>query len=105
MGMNDELIIVLVTCPPAEAENLAGELVREKLAACVNILPAKSVYYWQDKLCRDDEAVLIIKSRQPLCDQLETRIKQLHSYELPEIVAIKADMVEQRYWNWVQART
>jgi len=98
---NNNLIIVYVTCPPDDSEKIAEILVREKLAACVNILPAKSVYIWEDKLCRDEESLLIIKSTLTAYPKLEAKIKQIHPYDVPEIVAIKAEAVQDDYLRWV----
>ena len=103
--MGDNLIVVYVTCPRDQAERLAETLVESKLTACVNILPAHSVYFWQGKLCRDDEALLIIKSRLAIFDVLADKIKAIHPYEVPEIVAIKAEAVDINYWTWVKEQT
>jgi len=103
--MINDLIIVYVTCPAADADDLAETLVNEKLAACVNIFPVKSVYIWEDKLCKDDEMLLIIKSTLAAYSKLETRIKQLHGYDVPEIVAIRAEAVQPDYLNWVLRQT
>ncbi len=98
---NNDLIIVYVTCPPDGSEKIAEILIREKLAACVNILPAKSVYIWEDKLCRDEESLLIIKSTSAVYSKLEAKVKQIHPYDLPEIVVIKAEAVQDDYLRWV----
>jgi len=100
--MTNDLIIVYVTCPATEADSLAETLVNEKLAACMNILPVKSVYIWENKLCKDNEVLLIIKSTLIAYPKLEARIKQLHSYDVPEIVAIRAEAVQADYLNWVR---
>jgi len=104
MGNND-LIIVYITCPPDDSEKIAEILIREKLAACVNILPAKSVYIWEDKLCRDEESLLIIKSTSTVYPELEAKVKQIHPYDVPEIVAIKAEAVQDDYLKWVYEQT
>jgi periplasmic divalent cation tolerance protein len=103
--MSDDLIVVYVTCPRDQAERLAEIIVESKLAACVNILPARSVYFWQGKLCRDDEALLIIKSRLAIYDALADQIKNIHPYEVPEIVALKAEAVDKNYWGWIKEQT
>jgi periplasmic divalent cation tolerance protein len=104
MGV-DDLLIVYVTCPADESEKIAETLVNEKLAACVNILPAKSIYVWDNKLCRDEENLMIIKTLANIFEKLEARIKQLHSYTTPEIVAIKAEAVQKDYLKWVHEQT
>lgn len=100
-----ELIVVLVTCRPDDAEKIAKVLVDERLAACVNIVPVKSIYHWQGKLCRDEESLLVIKSASGIYKRLEKKIKDVHPYDVPEIVAIKANMVEDDYLKWVFEQT
>ena len=103
--MINNLLIVFVSCPAKEADSLAETIVTEKLAACVNIFPVNSVYIWENKLCKDDEALLIMKSTQAAYAKLETRIKQLHSYDVPEIIAIKVEATQADYLNWVHEQT
>lgn len=89
-------IIVLVTCQPDDASKLATDLVSERLAACVNVLPGiTSIYRWQEKVEKESESLLLIKSHRDLFDRLEARIKELHKYDLPEILVcpLKPPMV------------
>lgn len=83
-----DLLVVSCIAAPGEAETLAGRLVEERLAACVNISAVRSCYIWEGKLCRDDEALLIIKTKKSLFEPLKKRIVELHSYKVPEIVAL-----------------
>ncbi len=101
----DDLLIVYVTCPPNDSEKLAEAVINEKLAACVNILPAKSLYFWEGKLCRDKEALLIVKTTRGRYNDLESKIKKIHPYDTPEIVAIKAESVQADYLKWVHEQT
>ena len=88
------------------ASSIANMLVNKKLAACVNIVNSiESVYQWQGKIERDKEIQLIIKTRQCLFTQLEKAIQELHSYELPEIIAVPIVSGEQNYLNWIQSST
>jgi len=103
--MDQDLLIVYTTCPPDKAESIAETLVQEHLAACVNILPARSVYFWESKLCRDEESLLLIKCRKVSYARLEAIIKSIHPYQLPEIVAVKAEDVQKDYYNWVCEQT
>ena len=97
-------IIVLVTAPPTEAESLAETLVEEALVACVNILPGvKSIYRWQGSLCKDQECLLLMKTSSRLWDKLATRITELHSYDLPEILALPIELGSQAYLDWLGA--
>lgn len=96
-------LIVIVTCPKDSAEKIASLLVEEQLAACVNIVPnITSVFYWQEKLCQEQESLLVIKSHKSKWSSLEERIKVLHSYEVPEIIAITIDHGYPPYLNWLQ---
>ena len=84
-----EYIVVFVTVGSAdEGDRLAGALVEERLAACVNHVKAvQSTYRWQGRIERAEEGLLIIKTGRDLFDRLQERVRQLHSYAVPEIVA------------------
>lgn len=101
----DNLLIVFVTCPPDKAAGIADLLVIEKLAACVNIFPVDSVYFWNSEIKHDNESLLIIKTTTRAYDELTIRLKELHPYEVPEIVAVKASDVDDKYLKWVETQT
>ena len=98
--------LVISTCPNMEsAESLANTLVREKLAACVNILPgARSIYEWQGKVEREDECVLLIKSRSDRIETLSSRLLEEHPYELPEVIAVPIEAGLPPYLAWIDAQ-
>lgn len=102
---SDELLIVFVTCPPDKAAGIADTLVIEKLAACVNIFPINSVYFWKNEIKHDNESLLIIKTTFRVYEELTVRIKELHPYEVPEIVAINVADVDESYLKWVEKQT
>ena len=88
------------------ASSLAENLVSNKLAACVNIVNGvESVYQWQDKLARDKEILLIIKTRKPLFAKIKQTIQKLHDYELPEIIAVPVAAGEKNYLDWIKSAT
>ncbi|TDX99585.1 divalent-cation tolerance protein CutA [Thiohalophilus thiocyanatoxydans] len=95
--------LVLCTCPDQEtARKLADQLVAERLAACVNIVPGlESVYEWQGKVERDAEVLLIIKTREDHYARVEKTIQQHHPYELPEILRVSLDGGLQDYLQWI----
>ncbi len=95
--------VVLCTCPDEKtATMLAEAVVREKLAACVNIFPhVTSVYMWQDKLESASEVKLFIKTEASKLDLLSQRIDQLHPYDVPEIVALNIQQGNKEYLNWI----
>lgn len=102
--MTDQYRLVLCNTPSALAEELAKKLVEERLAACVNIIPGvKSIYRWEGKICVDEEKTLLIKSTAAKMPELTKRINELHSYDIPEIIALelKDNEGEQRYLNWI----
>lgn len=105
--MSEQRLIVLCTVPDqSSAEQIAGALVDERLAACVNILPGvTSVYSWQGKRETDREVVLIIKTRQGVYQNLEQRLVALHPYELPEIVAVPLVEGLAGYLGWIDEMT
>ena len=98
------MLVVLTTVPNAdEGERLARLLVEEKLAACVQILPKMtSVYFWEGKVHTESEQLLLIKTLEDKFEPLSAFIRQHHSYEVPEIVAIDAEKVSEDYLNWLR---
>jgi periplasmic divalent cation tolerance protein len=96
-------IVVYVTTPEIEvSQKIADTLINEKLAACVNITPKiQSTYYWQGNVEHDDEYLLIIKTREDRFNKLEERIKELHPYTVPEIIAMPIVRGSQDYLKWI----
>jgi len=96
-------IVVLSTCDSEEsAERLARHLVEQRLAACVNILPgARSIYRWKDKTEQADEFLLVIKSRRDLFTALRAEIEKIHTYEVPEVVALPVVDGAEAYLGWL----
>jgi periplasmic divalent cation tolerance protein len=94
---------ILCTCPTGEiAQNIAQQLVQEKLAACVNILPnIVSVYRWQENVVSETEVQLVIKSKEQYFNLLSDKIKQLHPYDTPEIIALNIQQGDKQYLNWI----
>ena len=94
--------VVLVTVGSSEqAQTIANALISEKLAACVNIFAIDSVYMWQGEVNRDREHQLILKTDLDKFSQLAEKIKTLHDYEVPEIIAIPIVAGSQPYLNWL----
>lgn len=96
--------IVLTTCPDQRlAEGLATVLVEERLAACVNILPPmRSMYRWRGQIKSGDEQLLIIKIRADDYAAVQQRVKELHSYELPEVIAVPILNGLPAYLAWLE---
>jgi periplasmic divalent cation tolerance protein len=96
------LRVVLCTCPPDAAAQIARVLLEEKLVACVNIVPGvKSLYWWKDAVAEDTEALMVIKTPAHLYDRLEVRLAELHPYEVPEILGLDAEHGAEPYVSWV----
>jgi periplasmic divalent cation tolerance protein len=96
-------IIVFVTCESKEqAETIAQAIVSERLAACVNLVPGiRSCYVWEGKLTWSHEILLLIKTTRGRFDQMQDRIKALHSYSVPEIVGVTIDDAFDKYIDWI----
>lgn len=102
-----ETLLVITNCPDEEVANtIALAVVEAKLAACVNILPrVQSVYRWQGRVESAAEIPLLIKTSSANYPVLETKIRQLHPYEVPEIIALPVTHGLPAYLNWVAAET
>lgn len=102
-----DVLIGFSTCGSRdEAERIAGYLVEERLAACVNILPGiQSVYRWQGKLERAEEWLLLLKTTSEKSEALQTGLRHIHSYEVPELVLLPVSSGLPEYLAWVAAET
>jgi len=102
-----EAIIVLVTCgSEEEAVKISNALVEERLAACVNLIsPVRSVYRWEEKIWDEKEWLLIIKTQRKRFQEIETRVKSLHSYSVPEIIALPIIAGSSSYLDWLAEMT
>jgi periplasmic divalent cation tolerance protein len=98
-----EVLMVFVTCGGREeAEKIAGDVVSAKLAACVNVVPAvRSCYVWEGKLTWSEEVLMVMKTTRDRYSELEKRIGELHSYDVPEIVAVGVERGLEKYLAWV----
>ena len=100
------IIILCNTNSIDSAETIATFLVKEKLAACVNIVPKiKSIYTWQNKIEKEDEVLMLIKTKQSLFNQVKEKIILLHPYEVPEIISINIQDGAKDYLNWISNNT
>lgn len=102
-----EHCVVFTTCAnAAEASRIAEELVTHRLAACVNVVSGvSSTYFWQGKLERSQEVLLVIKSKAKLFDEIARMIKNLHSYTCPEIISLPVTGGSEPYLKWVDENT
>ena len=99
-----QVAIVLTTFAVGQAMAVARTLVEERLAACVNVLPAMaSVYRWQGEVQQEAEEQVVIKTTTDRVAAVEQRVRELHPYELPEFLVITADAGSEAYLRWVAA--
>lgn len=100
-------LVILTTCPDeATANRIAKTLVAERLAACVNrMVGVQSTYRWQDEVRDEPEMLLIIKTTQERYGALETRLKTMHPYEVPEIIALPVAAGSEDYLAWVSSES
>ena len=98
-------IVVFITVSSfEEGEKIAKALINEKLAACINIIDRlKSVYWWKGEVEESSEALLIVKTRTDLFNKLVDRVKELHSYTVPEIIALPIIMGYKGYMDWLDS--
>ena len=105
MVADTKYIVVFCTAPDMDiADRIGRELVKDEMAACVNIIKGvSSIYKWKGEICRESEVLLIIKTVESLYFALEAKIKSLHPYEVPEIISlpISAGLVD--YLKWISS--
>ncbi len=102
-----KFILVLTTVPEEKkGHEIAEKLVGERLAACVTVSSAsQSFYWWEGKITKDQEYILYIKTKASLYPQLEAKLKELHPYDVPEIIALPINRGSEKYLGWVDEET
>ncbi len=99
-------VVFVTTGSMEEAERIATNLVEERLAACVNIVgPIRSIYRWEGAVQREAEHLLIIKSATNAFGNLEARIRELHSYDTPEVIGVPIAEGSHKYLEWMKSST
>ncbi|GMT48785.1 MAG: dihydroorotate dehydrogenase [bacterium] len=98
--------IVFCTCPVDERDKIVNVLLEQKLVACVNVVSTvKSHYMWKGKICHDDEALLIMKTRKELIGPLTEKINEVHSYDVVEVIALEIKEGDSHYLDWIRSVT
>lgn len=98
----DYILVIVTAGSEGEGEKIGSSLVNEGLAACCNIIPdIKSIFQWKGEVCTEKEVILFIKSKASLFNKLKDRIKELHSYEVPEIIAFPISQGLPDYFKWM----
>jgi periplasmic divalent cation tolerance protein len=107
MPDRNNFVVFFVTAPDAQcAEALARKLLEERLVACVNIVPGlRSLYWWEGEVQTADEVLMLLKARRTDIDAVTERVRGLHPYEVPEVIAADISGGLQAYLDWVNAET
>lgn len=104
--MTDAVVVLVTASSTREAERIAKKLVEEKLIACANIATAvRSIYEWKGSLCEEGEVLMVMKSVRSRLPELIQRVQKLHTYEVPEILALPVLAGSQSYLDWVSEQT
>jgi len=99
----DALLVISTAGSEKEARKVARILVEERLAACANIIPGvRSFFYWKGRLCQEKEALILIKTMNSKAKKIIDKIKEIHTYEVPEIIFFRVDKAEKNYLRWVE---
>ena len=103
--MTKYCLIYITTKDEEEARVIGRTLVGEKLAACVNIYPIQSIYRWQGEISQEREAAMFVKTKAELVQELTSRVKELHSYEVPCIVCLPIERGYPDFLDWISQST
>ena len=100
------IVLIQTTCSNKdEAKNIAKVLIEEKLAACVQLSEIESFYSWNNEFCCDNETLLSIKTTKENFEKIKSKIKELHSYDLPEIIQLDITNTSEEYLNFIKGNT
>ncbi|HZS45872.1 MAG TPA: divalent-cation tolerance protein CutA [Blastocatellia bacterium] len=102
--MAEEIVVLVTINELEEARKLAEELVQNRLIACANIISGvDTIYRWKDEIQRDREVMIILKTTRELFAKVEEVVKELHSYELPEVIALPIAEGSEEYLQWLRS--
>jgi uncharacterized protein involved in tolerance to divalent cations len=102
MTESEPIVVLMTAASVEEAMRIAEALVHQKLAACVQVLPEiQSIYIWKNEVQREREVLIIAKSTRANFEKLERRVRELHSYGTPEVVALPILAGSDRYLDWL----
>jgi len=101
LSMPAEAVVIFSTAGEREAPSIAETLVKEHFASCVNITPVRSFYHWNGELCRDQEMLMMIKTTRERSGATMARLREIHSYELPEMLVLSVTGGYPPYLEWL----
>jgi periplasmic divalent cation tolerance protein len=100
----NEIVVLCTTDKQELAEDIASALVEACEVACVNIVPGiRSIYRWEGKVCKETECLLVVKTTMEHFEEVRERIRRMHSYQVPEIIAVPVIAGDPDYLNWLHA--
>lgn len=103
MTSEGTLVVLITAASTGEAATIGRTLVEERLAACVSVVPAvRSLFWWEGRLHEADESLLVVKTRRERYEALEARVRALHSYSVPEVLALPVESGFSGYLAWVR---
>lgn len=101
--MEDPVVIFITASSEEEAKSIGDNLVEERLAACVNIVSGlRSLFVWKGEVCDEEEVFLMVKSRRKLIEKIVARVREIHSYEVPEVIALPVVGGSEDYFQWME---
>jgi periplasmic divalent cation tolerance protein len=104
--MTEYIMVFITSAEEDEAARIARDIVASRLAACVNIAKGmRSIYRWEGKIEDQSEVLMIVKTRRDLFGELQKRVRELHSYSVPEIIALPVVEGSEEYLNWLKEET
>jgi len=104
--MEDRILVLITTGSEEEAVRVARKLLDDRLIACANLVdPIRSLYRWKGEVCDDREVLLLCKSREPLFEKICAKVKESHSYEVPEIISLPIANGFPPYLRWIGGET
>ncbi len=104
--MSDYILVFITAASPQEAEQLAKALIEKRLAACGNIIPEiRSIFWWKEVIETEQEVLLMLKSRAVLFPTIVNVVTSLHSYDIPEIIAVPITSGSENYLKWIDEET
>jgi periplasmic divalent cation tolerance protein len=106
VGASREIVVLVTAATEEEAVRIGRGVVEARLAACANVLPGvRSIFRWEGKISDEREVLLLLKTRSDLFDRLAETVKRLHTYQVPEIVALPIEFGSPDYLAWIRENT